>query len=50
MTPDDDRAASLELLAEWERRRQADIDSGLDDWAFLVSAGILADPRTGEPA
>jgi len=51
MSPHDaaDRAAALELLEEWERIRQAEVDSGDADWAFLVSAGIAADPRTGEP-
>lgn len=29
-----------ELLAEHDRMRRADVDSGLDDWVFLHSIGI----------
>jgi hypothetical protein len=32
-----------ELLAEWDRMRQADIDSGLDDWAFCFLHAIAWD-------
>lgn len=37
---DDALTGVRELLAEWDRMRQADIDSGLDDWAFCFRHGI----------
>ena len=46
---DDDRAQARALIGEWEARRQREVDSGLEDWLFLMAAGIspnrLADQR-----
>lgn len=35
-------AGTRELLAEYDRLRQVDVDSGLDDWAFLYSIGVAS--------